>query len=321
MMKWNVLFWVGMFAVGCTSPNNNSLPKPSETRVEGDVVRAAELGEELFFSPILSLDSSISCASCHIPAHGFADTAMVSMGVHSQSGFRNTPSIYNVAYKDHFFAEGGVKTLERATLSPMVVEEEMSLQAPQLMARIASNPALHNSFVSIYGDDYDYKHVVQSLVAYQHTKLRSFDSDWDDYSAHPESAPEAWTRGKLLFESDRLQCSTCHVPPLFTDQKFYDLGMPLASEIDYGKGRLTFDTADFYTFPTAAIRNVTLTAPYMHDGSIPTLDSVIRFYENGGGPRETKAISSFELTDQEREDLLFFLKSLTGKGAEAYTLD
>lgn len=307
----------------CSNPQEY-LPEPHPIDVKADLDEAAQIGEFLFSSPMLSLDSTISCSSCHIPQFAFADTARVSSGVHTQTGFRNSPALFNVAYKKHFFAEGGVEGLERATLAPMLTNFEMSLQAPELMSRIASNETLHSNFVEVFGEDYDYAHVVRALVAYQFT-LRSTDSKYDRIMMNVETPDSLWLAGKELFESDRLDCSRCHAGPLQRDTLYHDLGLPTDTVIeggpDYGRGRLTHNPEDFFHFPTPSLRNVELTGPYMHDGSIPTLDSVIRFYEAGGGPRETNSLRvSFELNDREREALMAFLTSLTGEEARKLNL-
>lgn len=285
----------------------DSIPWP-DGRVPS--VSEVQLGEQLFHSKLLSLDSSISCASCHLPNHALADITPVSGGIHSQNGFRNTPSLFNVAWKPHFFYEGGSNSIERTTLGPMLSEEEMFVQAADLMNRLRSTPVLHNQFVDIFSEDYDYKEVVTALSSYQRT-LISLDSDWDAYQAG-NPLTDMQQKGLELFNSDSLNCSSCHVPPFFTDFSFHDLGIPLAQDPDFGRGRFTFDSTDFYSFSTQSLRNVELTGPYMHDGSIPTLDSVIRFYEVGGGSRENE-LQPFQLNDDERLALLEFLKALTGK--------
>lgn len=297
------------------SSDTNRIPEPMPLEIDGNPEEARVLGEMLFHANFLSKDSSISCATCHIPSHGFADTSDVSMGIHSQAGFRNTPSIYNMAWKTHFFMEGGVTSPDRATLAPMLAEEEMSLQAPELMDRIRSDHSRHEQFLTAFGPDYDYKHVVQALVAFQYY-LRSTDSPYDEAIAERDTSM-ALKRGMDLFFSDRLDCSRCHIPPFFRDTLFHDIGLPVAESPDYGRGRFTFDSADYYHFSTPSLRNASLTAPYMHDGSILTLDSVVKYYETGGLRKPNDLRGGFDLSDDEREDLIFFLRSLTGREAQS----
>ncbi len=272
-----------------------------------------ELGQNLFEARWLSRDSSISCASCHIPKYAFADTLKTSQGIHGQSGFRNTPSLYNVGFKSHFFSEGGVESLERATIAPILVEEEMHVQAPELLDRIYSNDSVYSRFKAAFGDSLNYRQVISTLVVFQQG-LQSLDAYYDEVENGNQSPSELWSRGRDLFFSEELKCAECHPPPFFRDSSFHDIGLPLAEEPDYGRGRLTFDTADYYTFSTPSLRNVSLSAPYMHDGSIATLDSVLGFYEQGGV--RAGELKAFQLSVEDRAAILEFLNSLTGAGAE-----
>lgn len=299
---------------GACQPANDNRRGEAVEEVEIDTSLAVQIGETLFFGSFLSLDSSISCSSCHLPAFAFADTSKVSKGVHGQVGFRNTPSIFNLSEKEHFFMEGGVRSLSRATLGPMLTEEEMSLQAPELLERIASDNELHQQFVLAYGEDYEYRDVVDALVRYQ-LSLKSKDAEWDEFT-HNSSGDELWIRGKALFQSDSLNCSSCHPAPAFRDNSFHDLGLPLNDPVDYGRGRFTFDSTDYYKFSTPSLRNAELTAPYMHDGSLETLDEVIRWYEQGGVRTPNDLSTRFSLKDEDRKALLRFLESLTGKQAK-----
>lgn len=321
-MKRFLLIAVGsvgmLFGCSDSEPNTYSVSLPSHISPipwpeHAPSIEEVELGEALFYSHELSLNREVSCASCHLPTHAFADTSAVSFGIHSQAGFRNTPSIFNVAWSDHFFMEGGVNRLERATLGPMLVEEEMSLQAPELMQRLHDELDFHQKFVAVYGEEYVYANVIDALSAFQRS-LISVDSKWDAEQSGMEAYTTAESLGLALFQSDSLACSSCHTPPFFKDGDFHDVGVPVAEEPDFGRGRFTFDSTDYYSFSTPSLRNVELTAPYMHDGSIPTLDSVIRFYE-AGGVREGE-ISPFTLQEEQRAALIAFLKSLSGEQAK-----
>ncbi len=307
-MMRKVAIGICVILIGCTSSNDSNTTEP-----EVDQQKLVALGSDLFGSTFLSLDSSISCASCHIPSYAFADSNAVSKGIHAQMGFRNTPSLFNVGAKSHFFEEGGVRTLERATIGPMLTEEEMSVQAPELLRRIKSNDSIHQRVIEVFTSDFEYRDIVAAIVAFQES-LVSLDAPYDRIESGKEQPSSQWLRGKEIFFSDKAQCGDCHQPPYFRDTLFHDVGMPIAGDPDFGRGRLTFDSTDFYTFSTPSLRNVELTAPYMHNGSIATLDSVIRFYEVGGA-REAE-IHPFTLSDEDREALLVFLRSLTGDAAK-----
>lgn len=286
-----------------------AIPWPNDEVPSAQMV---ELGERLFYSPILSLDSSLSCSSCHLPNHGFADVMPVSEGIHGQLGFRNTPSIFNVAWKTNFFLEGGVDRIERATLGPMLTEEEMFLQAPDLLNRLHNEPSWEADFTKVFGRDFEYRDVIDALSAFQRATV-SVDSKWDKVQSGEANYTADEELGELIFHSNTAGCVNCHKPPFFRDSSFHDVGMPISLDPDYGRGRFTFDSTDFYSFSTPSLRNVELTAPYMHDGSIPTLDSVIRFYE-AGGVRDSE-IKAFQLSDSERQALIAFLHALTGDKA------
>lgn len=313
-----VLLGIGVMAsVACTQSQQEeywtpSLPAGIEAVENFDTLRISEieLGEKLFFSTLLSQNRDQSCASCHLPRFAFADTTSTSLGLNGEPGTRNTPSLFNTVWKEHYFAEGGVKTLHRATIAPMLVETEMFVQAPELMKRISEDSDFHKRFLDVYGEAYDYAEVVDALVAFQAT-LISLDSPYDQGKMTPSAQ-----RGLALFTSDSLACSTCHLPPFFLDHDFHDLGMPIAEERDYGRGRFTFDSTDYDAFSTPSLRNVALTGPYMHDGSMETLDSVVKFYESGGDPVRSE-LKPFSLDDSGRVDLISFLNALTGEKADS----
>lgn len=271
-----------------------------------------ELGRHLFYEEALSLDSSVSCASCHIQQFAFADTARVSRGFQRDTGFRNATSLTNVAFQTAFFRDGGVHSLERAVHPPVLTEFEMNMDIMKMTSRLNSNPLYVELFKKAYKRPIDYKGIVEALATFQRTLL-SFQSPYDFYLQGDELALNASAkRGLELFRSDRLACAKCHVEPLFIDNDMHNIGV-YEVYADYGRGRVTLDSADFGRFRTPTLRNISVTFPYMHDGSIATLQEVIQLYADGGAdhPNKSSLIHPFELTGDEMTDLLAFLNALT----------
>ena len=270
------------------------------------------LGRMLFYEKALSLDSSVSCASCHIQAFAFADTARVSRGFQRDTGFRNSTSLTNVAFQNTFFRDGGVNTLERAVHPPVLTEFEMNMNLDELLSRLKNDPKYVQAFYAAFKREVDHKAIVQALASFQRTLL-SFDSPYDNFIAGKEDAlSESAKRGLELFRSDRLNCSACHIEPLFIDNKMHNIGVYQHYK-EWGRGRVTLDSADFGKFRTPTLRNIEVTYPYLHDGSLNTLEEVIMLYESGGAnhPNKSEQIKPFTLSEQEKQDLISFLTALT----------
>jgi len=273
------------------------------------------LGRKLFYDPILSLNQNVSCASCHKPELAFADSVPVSSGANEKFGNRNTPGLFNVAWYPHFLAEGGVSTLELASIAPIHNESEMDFNIGDAVTRLANDEVYRQLFHVAYDTLPSTYTLVRALGAFQRS-LISGNSPYDRYLLGEKTAiSESARRGMKLFFSDSLACSSCHSGFLFTDFGFHNLGLP-ANE-DPGRFLLTSKPADRGRFRTPSLRNAALSAPYMHNGSIRTLNEVIRFYEAGGGESENKSeqIRPFRLSDDERADVLAFLNSLTDSSA------
>ena len=275
-------------------------------------VEAVELGRELFFDPMLSMDYSVSCASCHFPAYAFSDTVAVSPGVHKDRvGKRNAYSLANVGYLKALFMEGGVPSLELQVLAPMGERSEMDLQISEAVERMKKNELYVSLTEQAYGREVDPWVITRALAAYQRT-LVSGDSPFDhflyknDQDAITAEAKAGWE----LFQS--YKCASCHKGHLLTDQGFYNIGL-YQEYNDPGRGRLTDDPKDHGKFRVPSLRNVALTAPYMHDGSLETLDAVIDHFASGGEnhPNKSDSIGSFELEEKEKEAMIAFLNSLT----------
>jgi len=271
-----------------------------------------ELGRRLFFDPILSLDSTLSCGSCHLPAHAFADTVAISRGVHhEQTGFRNSYSLANVGYQKALFMEGGVPSLELQALAPLGEESEMDFSIHQGAERMKRNA----DYVSLSKKAYDREPhgfvITRSLSAFQRS-LISADSPYDRYMRNEgdHDMSEEALAGMAVFESSG--CANCHSGALFTDQRFHNIGL-YEEYADNGRRRLTRLKEDEGRFKTPSLRNVEVTAPYMHDGLLVDLDEVISHFESGGKSHWNKSatIVPQTWTVEEKKQLKAFLCSLT----------
>lgn len=271
------------------------------------------LGKKLFFDEKLSRDSSISCASCHLPSNAFSDVVAQSLGVDGAVGKRNSPSIANVGYHPYFMREGGVATLEQQVLVPIQEHTEMDFNIVAAAERLNGLEEYIAMSNEAYGRDIDYFVIARAISSFERT-LVSGNSAYDkfEFQENSNALTTMQKNGKDLFFSQRTQCSTCHSGFNFTDYGFENNGL-YENYIDKGRYILTNDLADSEKFKTPSLRNVELTAPYMHDGSIQTLEEVVEHYNSGGAinPNKSPLIQSLNLTEVEKNELVSFLKSLT----------
>lgn len=275
------------------------------------VVRV-ELGKMLFYDKALSRDSSTSCASCHLQSHAFSDVINKSIGIDGRTGMRNSPPLFNLGYHPYFFADGGVPTLELQVLAPVQDVNEMDHDFLQAVERLAQNPKYQELGKIAYDRDFDAFVLTRAIAAFERTMI-SGNSAYDKYINGQGSAiSDAAKRGLDLFNSERLSCSGCHSGFNFTDFSFKNNGLAVAYA-DTGRMRVTALPEDRDKFKVPSLRNIALTAPYMHDGSIATLPEVIEHYNSGGeaNPHKDERIKPLLLTSQEKSDLLEFLYSLT----------
>lgn len=270
------------------------------------------LGKMLFFEKALSRDSSMSCATCHPQSRAFADDEAISLGIQSRMGFRNVPVLGNVAYHPYFFREGGSKTLEGQVLGPICNFDEMGFNARELANRLMLDSTYQRLAREAYERPIDLYVVTRAIAAYERTMITG-DAPWDrfilgDSSAMNESAQRGWA----LFQSERLGCTNCHSGIDFSDYSFQNNGLYEDYE-DQGRYRVTVDSSDIGKFKVFTLRNVALSGPYMHDGSLKTLEEVIEHYDSGGSdhPNKSPHIKPLGLNEQEKADLISFLRALT----------
>ncbi|MFZ2900084.1 MAG: cytochrome c peroxidase [Saprospiraceae bacterium] len=264
------------------------------------------LGKKLFFDPVLSRDSSISCASCHLPAFAFSDTTAFSPGVGGAPGTRNSPSLANVAYHPYFMREGGVPTLEMQILVPIQEHNEFDFNILLIAERLQRDSLYRAMSQAAYDREPDHFVITRAIACFERTLL-SGGSAYD----RDELSPAA-ERGRQLFFGEKTQCSQCHGGFNFTHYTFENNGL-YEAYADPGRFRLTGLEEDRALFKVPSLRNVALTAPYMHDGSFRSLTEVIAHYNSGGAahPHKNPLVRPLGLSPQERADLVAFLESLT----------
>jgi len=272
-----------------------------------------ELGKKLFYDPILSKDGEVSCASCHKPDLAFSDDRPVSLGSDGMLGTRNSPSLANVAYHPYFTREGGLPTLEMQILVPIQEHNEFNNNIVLIAEDLSKIPEYVEMAAMAYDQEPNAFVITRALAQFERS-LISGQSDYD--LKHNYDIQDAMTasalRGQELFESDRAACSNCHAGFNFTDYSFQNNGL-YDEYLDNGRERLTQEPSDSALFKVPSLRNVQLTGPYMHDGSIERLADVIEHYSNGGSDHVNKSplIQPLLFTNSEKTDLLAFLESLT----------
>lgn len=276
------------------------------------------LGEKLFHDPILSSDYSISCASCHKPQFAFADTAAFSVGVGGKLGTRNTPSAMNMAMREHFFWDGRAASLEAQVSGPISNPVEMNLPFKQAVLRVRHHDAYRKLFWQVYRRLPDSLHIVKALAAFERS-LETFNTPNDRWlNDLPNGLNEEQLRGRELFMGNRTRCFDCHFTPDFTADEFRNIGLFNGTSLnDSGRYLITRKHDDIGKFKVPGLRNVAITAPYMHNGQFKTLREVIDYYNEPDAVipnainRDTMLPKKMNLTESEKNALEAFLIALT----------
>ncbi len=308
MKKWGIVLFILMFSIVFLSYNS---PVPIKTK--------AALGKKLFSDKILSKDNSISCASCHIPSRGFSDTLALSIGIKGIPTSRNTPTVLNMKNRPYFFWDGRATTLEQQALMPIEHKLEMGLPITEAVKRLQQSNTYIQLFKNIFGTSPSAKNLSMAIAAFENT-LETDDSKFDlsFNDKNPLTASEE--RGRKLFIGDKAKCFDCHSGPDFTNDDFKNIGLyDGINLIDEGRYTITKNKEDLGKFKTPGLRNIAITAPYMHNGMFTTLEQVIDFYNNTTtvikNPIniDSSVSKPFGLTNEEKKDLINFMKALTDK--------
>lgn len=279
-----------------------------------------KLGRTLFYDRRLSRDSSVSCGSCHQQSAAFANAGhTLSHGVGNRLGTRNSQALQNLRWKTSFMWDGGASHIENQPLAPITNPLEMGETLPHLLAKLNGEPEYRRRFAAVYGDgpidSYRFLRALSQFTA----ALTSANSRYDQAVRHENNVvlTAAELRGQALLTA---RCATCHATDLFTDESFRNNGLNATFPRDSGRAAISGRAADVGRFKVPSLRNVALTAPYMHDGRFQTLEQVLGHYDHGivASPTLDPMLRSggrlgIALTGQEQQDLLAFLQTLTDR--------
>ena len=275
-----------------------------------------ELGKQLYFDGRLSKNNAVSCAFCHNPMTGFADPRQTSIGVGGGVGGRQAPTVYNTGFIPLQFWDGRAGSLEEQATGPIVNPVEMAETHENVVKKLGKIKGYQQQFRAVFGTDVNLQGIAEAIAAYERTVV-STNSAFDKYVLGDAKAmDEAAVRGMALFKG-KARCVLCHNGPNFTDNQFHNLGVPQVGPMkeDLGRFYVTRQERDKGAFKTPTLRSITETAPYMHDGVFKTLEEVVDFLDQGGGqnPNLSPLVKPLGLTQQEKADLIAFLKALTGE--------
>ncbi len=285
------------------------------------------LGRRLYYDPMLSVDDTVACSSCHHPDFGFSDGKQVSEGVNGQKGGRNAPTVFNSAYYATQFWDGRASNLEKQAEGPVQNPIEMAHTLEGVEKKLSADPTYRADFEEAFGaGPITYEMVEKAIASFERTVI-SGNSPFDRYFyAGDETAlSEAAKLGLEIFrDPQKGNCTACHPIGLFTDNQFHNIGVGVDDQgelSDLGRYEVTKKDSDRGAFKTPSLRNIALTAPYMHDGSLKTLKEVVDFYIGGGNsnPHLDPQLNVLTPTTETGEvnwsgaDLEAFLEALTGE--------
>jgi cytochrome c peroxidase len=291
------------------------VPIPADNPQTADKVA---LGKLLFFDPRLSGNDRVACGTCHRTTKGMSDGLPRSIGVNGELS-RNAMTAWNVAYMQSMHSDGGRVTLEEQA-DKAIPGFAMGQPYPALFDELRAVPEYRRRFDQVFPDGITEANIAKAIAAFERTLL-TFNSPFDRFQAGDKAALTAEQKqGLQLFFDGRTGCSSCHVAPLFTDNRWHNLAVPQVGTkaVDNGRSDVSHDPADLGAFKTLMLRNVALTGPYMHDGVFTTLDQVVAFYVAGGGsaPNKSPLMKPLHLNVREQKALVAFLESLTDPSAK-----
>lgn len=306
----SLIFISVFYSCGTSSDSKEKILKEPST--------IEQLGELLFNDSILSRGDQVACASCHKPNHAFADVTPVSVGVDGLKGGRNTPSAMNQSGRVFQFWDGRMETLEEQAAGPIENPVEMDLPLSAAVDKLNKHEQYKKFFIKIFGHPADKKSVTDAIAAFERT-LETSNSAFDNYMSGKDTTlfTASAKRGREIFNV-KGKCFDCHFGPDFTTDLFRNIGIFNGKDLnDSGRFVVTRDPKDIGRFKTPGLRNVAMTAPYMHNGMHKTLREVIDYYNepdkfiSNSVNRDTSLAKPLGLTEQEKQDLEAFLNSLT----------
>lgn len=291
-------------------------PKPYYDLKKNKITPAGFLlGRKLFHDPILSLDSSTSCSSCHQRFAAFAHIDhKLSHGINGLIGKRNVPAIQNMIWQNSFMWDGGINHLDLQPIAPITSAVEMNEQLSNVISKLQHKEEYVASFRNAFGDTAISSEKMLKAISQFIALMISSDSRYDKYMAGKEKFSEQESAGLKTF---RARCASCHREPLFTDNSFRNIGLfPDTALNDSGREAITGKAEDFFKFKVPSLRNVEMTYPYMHDGRFKNLALVLNHYSQGkfySAYTDSSIVALKGLTTEEKDNLMAFLKTLTDK--------
>jgi len=280
------------------------IPFPADSPFSPQI---ATLGKMLFFDPRLSSTGNMSCSSCHQPSFGWETASEVAIGARGIPLDRAAPPTLNLAWSSGLFWDGRESSLEHQAAGPITNEREMDSTLELVVFRLASIAYYRHWFATLFPDGINADNVLKAIAMYERTIVSDL-SNFDLWVRGDEAAiGAAAKRGFLLF-NDKMGCAQCHTGWNFTDNLYHDIGVDTDDP-----GRFAIDPTEpenRHAFKTPTLRDIAVRSPYMHNGSLPSLKSVLLFYKSGGLQRPSNSRAPLPMTLQERDDLLAFLKSL-----------
>jgi len=287
------------------------VPVPADNPQTDQRIR---LGQQLYFDTRLSADNTVSCATCHKPDAAWANHNSTDTGIKGQVGGRNSGTILNAAYMRYQFWDGRAGSLEEQALGPIANPIEMGETLENVVLKLNAIPGYRRQFQRVFGTDVTTEGIAKAIAAFERT-VTSGPSPYDRYLMGDKKAMSpAAVRGMDLFNG-KAHCTACHSGPMFSDQSFHNIGVGMDKpNPDVGRFKITNDPADWGSFKTPTLRDISLTYPYLHDGSEKTLADVVAFYDKGGIPNRNldPLMLPLNLTRPEKADLVAFMEALTG---------
>jgi cytochrome c peroxidase len=302
-----------------------------------------ELGKQLYFDPRVSLDGTVSCATCHNPEKGWTDSPLAtSVGIDGQVGARNAPTVLNAVYGRTMFWDGRAPSLEGQAQGPIQNPIEMGKQSyKKIIERLRKISGYTEQFQRVFGTDVTLDGLAKAIASFERAAALSGNSKYDKYiKGDMKALSDSEKRGMVLFglrldrdddfKTDavpkKAECTSCHAGSNFTDEQFHNLGIGWNEQehkfADLGRWAIdpigAKNDRNLGAFKTPTVRDVTRTPPYMHDGSLKTLEAVVEHYDKGGIPNPAldKDIKKLNLTEQEQKDVVAFMRALTSEPLE-----
>ena len=271
-----------------------------------------QLGRHLFYDPIISRDSTISCSSCHLQQTGFTHVDhQLSHGIEGKIGTRNSMALINLAWNKNFMWDGSINNIELQAINPITSPIEMDDKLENVVSKLQNSTKYRALFTKAYGDDKVTSQRILKALAQFTVMLKSSNSKYDKMIRKEVKFSESEQRGYDLFKTN---CASCHKEPLFSDDRFEKNGLAVDTTLnDFGRIKISTKQEDAFRFRVPTLRNIQFTFPYMHDGRFKTLTEVVKHYNSLGYNKNLpKQLSKpMNLTDNERVDLVAFLKTLT----------